>query len=223
VALLLAIETGTAIGSVALADGDRIVDAVWLPAARDHGQALAQAVKSLIGGRPEAIDGYAVSIGPGSFTGLRVGLSLIKGLCLAHPRPAVPVSTLALLAAAIRAQGDAAPDQPIAAILDARAGAVFARLEPAPAEDRWVAADRFAAEMAAVGEGVAIGDRVVEVPRWRWASLAPAVPLARHLAHLAAPIFAAGRGVDPQPLEPAYLQPAAAEQRRSVIDPTPSR
>ena len=70
---------------------------------------------------PRDLHGYAVAVGPGSFTGLRVGLSTVQGLALASGRPCLGVSALDLLAARMRG---AAPH--LAAMIDASRGEVFA-------------------------------------------------------------------------------------------------
>lgn len=73
------------------------------------------------------VAGFAISIGPGSFTGLRVGLATLKGLAFADSRPVAAVSTLAARAAA--AEGVPGP---VAALLDARRGEVYAACFSAP-------------------------------------------------------------------------------------------
>lgn len=66
------------------------------------------------------VDGFAVTLGPGSFTGLRVGLSLVKGLVMATGKPCVGVSTLEAWAFCAVAK-----DRPVCAVLDARKGEVY--------------------------------------------------------------------------------------------------
>jgi tRNA threonylcarbamoyladenosine biosynthesis protein TsaB len=84
---------------------------------------LIDAVLSQAGLGPSDPEAYAVSIGPGSFTSLRVGLATVKGLAFGSERPIVPVPTLEALAWGALAPGD---DTPIAALLDARRGEVYA-------------------------------------------------------------------------------------------------
>ncbi|MGH7020335.1 MAG: tRNA (adenosine(37)-N6)-threonylcarbamoyltransferase complex dimerization subunit type 1 TsaB, partial [Brevundimonas sp.] len=74
------------------------------------------------GGGFESLDRIGVTVGPGSFTGLRVGLAFAQGLGAALDRPVVGVSTLDALAASIDATGL------VAAVIDARRGQVYARL-----------------------------------------------------------------------------------------------
>ena len=75
------------------------------------------------GGGFESLDRIGVTVGPGSFTGLRVGLAFAQGLGAALDRPVVGVSTLDALAASLDAE-----DRPVAALVDARRGQVYARM-----------------------------------------------------------------------------------------------
>ena len=218
---ILAIETATSEASVAFFDGER-TQATRLPSARDHGKSLAGTVQALAGDQLERIDGFALAIGPGSFTGLRVGLSFLKGLALVIPRPVAPISTLALIAARART----AVESPVLAVLDARAGEVFARLDPGLPEGLYRGAE-VAAALQGLAPGRIAGEDVpalrAALPDWRFEPPDP-TPLSEVLAALAVSVLEAGAGVDVQPLEPAYLQLAAVDRRhRSVTDPTPLR
>lgn len=73
---------------------------------------------------PESMDGVAVAIGPGAFTGVRLAIAVAQGLALAWDRPIVPVSTLAALAAGVCS--DVPEGLPVLALLDARMGEVYA-------------------------------------------------------------------------------------------------
>ena len=111
-----------------------------------------------------ALDRIGVTVGPGSFTGLRVGLAFALGLGAALDRPVVGISSLDALAAS------AAPADEIAVLIDARRGQVYARFwrggdatGPAEALSLEAAADRLAALSAAavlVGSGAALFDLV---------------------------------------------------------------
>ena len=69
----------------------------------------------------EEADYFVVDVGPGSFTGLRVGLSLVKALTLVHEKPVIPISSLEVLSF-----GYGCPDLPILSLVDAYTGEVFA-------------------------------------------------------------------------------------------------
>ncbi len=119
--LILAIETATPRGSVALVRGDTVLGEIALPAGRQLSETFLLAVRELTGGRPA--DHVAVSAGPGSFTGLRVGMAAAKGFCLGWGVPLVAVPTLHALALRFPIEGAA-----ICPVLDARKKEVYAAL-----------------------------------------------------------------------------------------------
>jgi tRNA threonylcarbamoyl adenosine modification protein YeaZ len=100
--MLLALDTATHYASVALHDGQRLLaEHTWL-ANQDHTRTLLPHVRSLLAEAHAGMDsltGLAVALGPGSFNGLRVGLSTAKGLAIARGLPLAGASTLELLAA----------------------------------------------------------------------------------------------------------------------------
>ena len=101
--MLLALDTSTRMVGLALYNGVQVLsETVWL--SRDfHTVELAPAVASMLARSDVKISdlsALAVAIGPGSFTGLRIGLALAKGLALAHSLPLVGVPSLDILAAA---------------------------------------------------------------------------------------------------------------------------
>jgi len=95
--VLLAIDTSTRTVGIALYDGAQVLhETVWT--SLDHhtvelAPAVAQAL-SKSGLTPESLEAIAVATGPGSFTGLRIGLAMTKGLSLAHKIPIIGVPTL---------------------------------------------------------------------------------------------------------------------------------
>src|SRR5258705_1806892 len=133
---LLAVDTTSERESVALAD-DLVVLAEARVRAHGHSRPLLPAIEFVLrasGIDAMEIEGYAVPMGPGSFTGVRVGLSTVQGLALASGKPCLGVSTLDVLAATIAGE---APT--LVAMVDAaRAGQVFAAVydaEARPGED----------------------------------------------------------------------------------------
>lgn len=110
--------------SVALLEDQNILSQI---SSRDNqpysNQILSMVDRALSGAHTEldAVDGFAVTAGPGSFTGLRVGISLLKGFALATGKPFVEVDTLAAVAALMEPA-----DYPICAILDAKKKEVYA-------------------------------------------------------------------------------------------------
>lgn len=101
--MLLAIDTATQVMSLALHDGDSLRAEVTWHTANNHTAELAPTVRDLLARSDTSLDdltALAVSIGPGSYTGLRIGVALAKGLAAARGLPLVGVSSLDTLAAA---------------------------------------------------------------------------------------------------------------------------
>ena len=101
--MLLAIDTSTAQVGLALYDGVQILGEVTWTAGQHHTTELAPAVSELMRRSNVSMDkvgALGVAIGPGSFTSLRVGLSLAKGIALASHLPLIGISTLDIIAAA---------------------------------------------------------------------------------------------------------------------------
>lgn len=133
---ILALDTSTPAGSVALAEDGMLVACRSGDPQRTHGERLPGDVTALLAAQSltvAAIDRYAVCSGPGSFTGLRVGLATIQALALVQRRPVVAVPTLAAVACAAAWAG--AGDERagwIGAWMNAHRGEVFAALYAAP-------------------------------------------------------------------------------------------
>ena len=124
--LILALDTSSAAGSAALARDGRVVIERAGDSARTHGERLPAELIALLdesGMTLAAVDRFAVSIGPGSFTGLRVGIASVQGLALARDKLVAPVSTFDALAWRAREA-----DEPVATWIDAHRGEVFAAL-----------------------------------------------------------------------------------------------
>jgi tRNA threonylcarbamoyladenosine biosynthesis protein TsaB len=115
--LTLAIDTCLGACTAVLAKDGKIIVAASEPMARGHQERLAPMVREVSAGVGFAdLDRIAVTVGPGSFTGLRVGLAFAKGLALAAERPLVGIGTLEALATGL-------PDA--AAVIDAGRGRVY--------------------------------------------------------------------------------------------------
>jgi tRNA threonylcarbamoyladenosine biosynthesis protein TsaB len=211
---ILAVDTSTPWGSVALREGGDTRGEVRLQGDEGHSRWLLPAIDSLLGGlalKASDLEAYAVATGPGSFTGLRVGISTIQGLALASPRPCLGLPTLDALAALVT-EGVA----PRVAMMDAGRGEVYAALYEANGqlrgERRVGAVEMFLDEVK--GEVIFVGDGA---ERYR-GQIKAALPralfspgpffVAAALARLAAPRLAAGEGRGPEALRPLYLREA---------------
>ena len=229
--LLLALETATSALSVALLRGKNLLDeerAAPGPAA----ETLLPAIDSLLA-RAEVtiadLDAFAVSIGPGSFTSLRVGIATAKGLAFGSGRPVAAVPTLAALACRTADAGDSELRTRVA-LLDARRGEVYAagwRLageagvaEAAlPVEGVYTPAELARAlppRALLVGEGVALcGERVLELAETDARLGPPCEPRAADVGVLGLRLLVEGRGVDAADLVPRYVRRADAEVKRT--------
>src|SRR5438270_13997787 len=126
---VLALDTTTRAGSAALVEDDRIVDERSGDGTRTHALRLPAELLTLAeaGGWPlHSIDLYAVASGPGSFTGLRIGIATMQGLALVQRRRIVAVPALDALAHAVA--GGLAAGALIGAWMDAHRGDVFSAL-----------------------------------------------------------------------------------------------
>ena len=193
---------------------------------RVHSERLLPAIDRLLesaGRTLDDVDAYAVSIGPGSFTGLRVALATVKGLVLGDDRPVVAVPTLAALAA-----GAAAAPGPVAALLDARRGEVYGAMYAAAGSlDATLPegvyrpeelAERLPAEgSVVVGEGAGpVALRLAELRPELDVLPAGSVALrAEAVGVLGRRRWAAGDAVAAETLLPRYVRRAEAEVKRT--------
>jgi tRNA threonylcarbamoyladenosine biosynthesis protein TsaB len=224
------VETSTLTGAAALLEGDTVVGECRLNVAVTHSERLLPAVDHLLraAGRTLAdVDALAVALGPGSFTGLRIGVSTMKSLAFATGKPLVGVPTLDALAWTLPFAG-----HPVCPILDAKKGEVYAALYRTDGgrlerlwEDRAIAPERLAAALAEevpgpvvfLGDGVApfapllrrlLGDDARLVPP------ANRLPSAATVAELGQAALERGERADPAALLPRYLRRSEAELGR---------
>ncbi|MBI2503328.1 MAG: tRNA (adenosine(37)-N6)-threonylcarbamoyltransferase complex dimerization subunit type 1 TsaB [Candidatus Latescibacteria bacterium] len=215
--LILAFDTATPAGSVALVDGERTLVSRYFDVGLQHHQRLFVEVEDALkmaGCTFDQVGAIAVSIGPGSFTGLRLGLSAAKGFCLARELPLVTVSTLEVLAARLPFAR-----HPVCPMLDARRGEVYTalydtgagrpRLLEAP---RALAPQALMAERAGVptlftGDGaLAYRELVAACPQAVQAPFPCSRPEAAALGWLALARLEAGEVADLVSVEPEYLR-----------------
>ncbi len=119
---ILAVDTSTDYLCLGLYDAGRSCE-FGLEVGRQLSSLLAPTVKRVLdklNWRSADIDYFACGLGPGSFTGLRVGLAAVKGLAWAHKKPIIGISTLDILAAAVTGASRA-----VAPIIDAKRGLVY--------------------------------------------------------------------------------------------------
>ena len=227
---LLAVETSTLTGAVAVLDSGAVVAESRVSVAVTHGERLMAAIDGVLRAARcglTDIDVFAVARGPGSFTGLRIGLSTVKALAFATGKPAVGVPTLKALAWRLPYCA-----YPVCPVLDAKKNEVYAalyrtlegQLEVLEAP-RAVAPMTLAEELrtAVAGPVVFVGDAVTPFATvfldalGARARLAPAdlrLPSAVTVGELAGQALLSGEAPDPASLVPLYLRPSEAELAR---------
>ena len=107
---VIALDTTTRAGSVALVEDGRVIDERTGDASRTHAERLPAEIIALADAHHLAlsdVDLYAVASGPGSFTGLRIGIATMQGLAIVHRRRIVAISALEALAHLQSADGPA--------------------------------------------------------------------------------------------------------------------
>ncbi len=120
---ILGIDTSTSCGSIGLIDGESLISEYLLDIPVTHSERLLSSIEHVLKQAAyliEDLEGWAISLGPGSFTGLRIGVSTIKGLAFATQKPVAGVPTLDALASNI-----SPTPYLICPILDARKGEVY--------------------------------------------------------------------------------------------------
>ncbi len=234
--LVLALDTTTRAGSMALMRDGRLLEERTGDPARTHGARLPGEILDMLGRHGltlHDVDLYGVAAGPGSFTGLRIGIAAVQGLAFAAGRPVVGVSALEALAR--RTLRDGTGEALLGTWMDAQREEVFSAL--------WAVTPGASAD-AGLGavEEAAVGSPGAALERWRArpdqrplvlvgdgalryrdlvASVAPEVRvvpqvplLAGTIALMAAAQAAAGAATGPSAIQPIYVRRPDAELAR---------
>ena len=131
-ALILCIETSTTVCSVALAQNHRVLGALREDTPNAHSTLLTVLIEKLLakaGYQAEDLDAVAVSSGPGSYTGLRIGVSVAKGICFATGKPLIAITSLEILAAHfLQQRPDVSAQDLLCPMIDARRMEVYSVL-----------------------------------------------------------------------------------------------
>lgn len=210
--MILALDTSTAIASVALYEDRVLAETTWY-SGRNHSIELMAQVEALLalkGVRPSQLSAVTAATGPGSYTGLRVGLASAKGLCLSLGIPMIGVPTLDVLAEPHRES-----DTPVRPVLDAgrrRYATALYRGDKGEFGRVGPIQGRRSAEIAAeISEAILLcGDleefRAAELPATvRLASPASSLRRAGFLAEIGWRRLRAGEVSDPSQVEAFYL------------------
>ncbi len=222
--LVLGIDTATPVAGVALVNENGLVASRLVSGIRSHSVCLLPMIRDVFqDGRVKAGDltGLAVSTGPGSFTGLRIGLVCARTLARVWELPLAGVSTLEVLAFPFAGSGVL-----VVPMLNARRGEVYTGVYLASVRPECLAGpmavpprelagilESFTGRIVTVGDGLPFAravlermDRdITEAPPVAWA------PRADYLAQLGAVILAEGLGGDPLAVLPRYVRLPEAE------------
>jgi len=224
----LAFETSSALGGVALGRGDEVLEARELTGRRRHAVELLPAVDALCKAHavdPSSVRRIFVSSGPGSFTGLRIGITAARMIGLASGTSLIAVPTLEVIAQnALEAQ---MPPNRVVVILDAKRGRVYTAAF-VRRNDRYVAVTapvetdpaRFLARQGAqggscavLGEGVLYHRAVVEASGLEILPEAVYPPRAETVYRLGVSRASVGEFTDRRALVPTYVRPPEAEEK----------
>ena len=225
--IILALDTTTRGGSVAVADGDRILALRPGDESRTHGERLPTELARALdqaGVTRGRIDLLAVATGPGAFTGLRIGLAAMQGMAMTLNKPVVGVSALDALAEQLVDADvdlvvpwmDAQRGDVFATLIDRRSGATLetpAAANPRALLDAWRAhlSNRRA---IFIGDAAARDAAVIdEAGNGAWETRHPA-PLAPQIAALGLRRALQGHAGPPHALEPIYVRRPDAEIER---------
>ena len=223
---ILAFESSAVSASVALVEDEKLIAQSFQNCGLTHSRTLLPMAESLLkncGATLDDVDAFAVAHGPGSFTGVRIGVATVKGLALGTDKPCVGVSTLEAMAWGARALGGR-----LCCVMDARAGqvynALFAVENGAPhrlCDDRALKLTDLGEEIGEtpyflVGDGA---DLCYNTLKESCASLYPApcemrYPTGFGVAAAALPLLRAGKTCSPQELDAFYLRRPQAERER---------
>jgi tRNA threonylcarbamoyladenosine biosynthesis protein TsaB len=233
--VLLALETATDVCSVALFDDDHLVGLGEVLQPRQHASRLTPLARDILAQADATTDdltAIAVSAGPGSYTGLRIGVSTAKGLAWATGAALVAVPSLEALAVGARdalASGDL-----LVTAFRSRRGEVYAAAFRSEGEDLTPAADAAALPLDALPEWLPDYGGVLWIAGEAGAQVANALPVesrvldplrfrpsAEFVGQLGVRRLAAGTTVDVAAFEPDYLKDFVAERGRPIFERLP--
>ncbi len=220
---VLGIETATRTGSVAVMSEHGVIAEYTLNIEVTHSERLMETVDRVLAGAGFALrdlDGLCVSVGPGSFTGLRIGIATVKGIAIATGKPVAAVPTLKALAWNVPHAG-----YPVCPMLDARKKEVYAALYRQESGSLTQVLKEQTLSLEALAEmisertvftgegshlfrteiGQLLGDLALFAP------LSAMVPSAASVAELGMLMFGTGEQVDLDDLAPVYIRRPEAE------------
>ena len=219
--IVLGVDSSASCASCALTVDKKTVASFTLDAGNTHSTTLLPMIKACCdraGITPAQIDLFACAVGPGSFTGVRIGVSTVKGLCAPRSTPCVGVSTLEALANCMPRR-----DAVLCAVMDARAGQVYhanfdlsGEVPVRLCEDRAVSLAKLREELSAIDRPVLLAGDGAHLLTDAGEPVSENLRLqnAYGVARLAARVYAAGGDFSAAALRPEYLRLPQAERER---------
>ena len=219
--MILGIDSSAVSAGCALIEGDKIVAEQFLNTRHTHSETLLPMISAMLksaGVTLSDVDKIAVSAGPGSFTGLRIGISCVKGLCDAAHKPCVSVSTLEAIA-----YNFLHIDGVICACMDARCKQVYNALFRSEngvitrlCEDRAIAAADLSTELSKFSGKVILAGDGAELMHAFTEEKYELAPSALRFQRGSGVCFAAQNAAEiaPAALMPSYLRLPQAERER---------
>ena len=224
---ILALDTSTDICAVGVSDDQGLRCEYRARLHRSHAERIIGIIDQVLmeaNLKVDQLDGFAVSIGPGSFTGLRIGLSVVKGLAFDPPIPVVPVNTLDVLAM----QGKYYHG-PVCSWIKAQAQEAYAGIYHMQEGRPVLQGDYSLVTLHEAGSFIPANALVLQigmpelgeaVPKEKGILLSPAddafiSPL--HIIRLSLPRFHSGDTIEADALEPNYLKDFKAKKGRSIF------
>ena len=227
--MILSVDSSAVTASVALTDGDKVIKSEFVNAGLTHSETLLPMIKRVMGEHTvDELEAIAVTAGPGSFTGLRIGAATAKGLGLALHKPIVPITTLEALAFRLAGrEGNICP------MMDARRNQVYAgvyrvgdMLLECVTGQKAVSIEDYIAELNDLGDPVTVLGDGVPVHRealqqglnvaWQEAPAHMNRQSAASVAVLGARYYDEGKIVSAEAFRPDYLRKSQAEREREA-------
>lgn len=218
--LILGIDTCCAAATSAIFDGEKLVAQTVINNKKTHSQKIMPQIDGLFSLSDisiEDIDAFAAAVGPGSFTGVRIGVATVKGMAQALGKPCIPVSTLHALAYPLSSY-----DGIVCPILDARRGQVYNALFKKGKRicpDRALSLSELLSELKGervifLGDGAAPYKEEIlnTMPNAEFAPKVISMNLAGSVCEAAYEKFLKGEAVCADELIPSYIRLSQAEQ-----------
>lgn len=220
---ILALDSSGASASACITDGENLVSLFTAASQQKHSCTLlpmAEQVLATAGLDVSDIDAFAVNEGPGSFTGVRIGISLIKGLAFGTGKPVLGVSSLEALAFNLDGY-----DGIVCPVMDARRGQFYNALfkdGKRLTSDRLITASELEAELEGlalpvyfIGDGTSVATELIKSDLVRPVSSLLCVSSAYSTAVCAYRNYLDGKGIyTDETLQPVYLRMSQAERER---------